>query len=212
MSKVLRPLTPEHLGSQVPRRGHWLLAGLGRFILRSMGWRIVGELPNVERAVLVVAPHTSNVDGLIGISAIQSLRVHVRFMGKDALFKGVLGPVMRWLGGIPVRRESAHDMVEQTVQAMTDASFWLGIAPEGTRKSAPRFKTGFYHIAERAGVPIVALGFCYQRREVRIVDTFLPSGNQEKDIARILAALSDIQPRHPHWLSQPLRELKRPRS
>ena len=97
MKSELAPLTARTLGDQVPRRGHWLLAGLGKLILGAMGWRIVGRLPNTPRVVLAVAPHTSNIDGLIGISAIQSLRVQVRFMGKHTLFEGRLGRLMYWL-------------------------------------------------------------------------------------------------------------------
>ena len=75
MKQELPAVTQGVLGGQIPRRGHWLLVALGKLILRLMGWRIVGKLPNVDRAVLAVAPHTSNIDGLIGLSAIQSLRV-----------------------------------------------------------------------------------------------------------------------------------------
>ena len=170
MKSELAPLTARTLGDQVPRRGHWLLAGLGKLILGAMGWRIVGRLPNTPRVVLAVAPHTSNIDGLIGISAIQSLRVQVRFMGKHTLFEGRLGRLMYWLGGIPVNRDSARDVVDQTTAVMRETPFWLGLAPEGTRTGAKRWKTGFYRIAEQMAVPIVVLGFCYRRRQVRIVD------------------------------------------
>ena len=149
MKKELPPIKAKTLGDKVPRRGHWLLAGLGRVILAAMGWRVVGTLPNVERAVLAVAPHTSNMDGVIGISAIQSLRVHVKFMAKHTLFEGRLGRLMVWLGGIPVNRDSADDVVDQTTAVMREKPFWLGLAPEGTREGAERWKTGFYRIAEQ---------------------------------------------------------------
>ncbi len=122
MKSELAPLTARTMGDQVPRRGHWLLAGLGQLILGAMGWRIVGRLPNTPRVVLAVAPHTSNIDGLIGISAIQSLRVQVRFMGKHTLFEGRLGRLMYWLGGIPVNRDSARDVVDQTTAVMRRSS------------------------------------------------------------------------------------------
>ena len=208
MKSELAPLTARTLGDQVPRRGHWLLAGLGRLILGAMGWRIVGRLPNTPRVVLAVAPHTSNIDGLIGISAIQSLRVHVRFMGKHTLFEGRLGRLMYWLGGIPVNRDSARDVVDQTTAVMRDTPFWLGLAPEGTRTGAKRWKTGFYRIAEQMAVPIVVLGFCYRRRQVRIVDCFLPTGDMDADMARMVASLADIVPRKPALLSAPLKAVK----
>ncbi|MED5387521.1 MAG: 1-acyl-sn-glycerol-3-phosphate acyltransferase [Pseudomonadota bacterium] len=206
MKKELPPLKAKTLGDRIPRRGHWLLAGLGRLILGVMGWRIVGSLPNVERAVLAVAPHTSNMDGVVGISAIQSLRVRVRFMGKHTLFEGRLGKLMYWLGGIPVNRDSADDVVDQTTRVMRETPFWLGLAPEGTRTGAQRWKTGFYRIAEQMQVPIVVIGFCYQRRQIRIVGSFMPSGNMERDLEQIYSALADIVPRRPERLSAPLRQ------
>ncbi len=208
MKSELAPLTARTLGDKVPRRGHWLLAGLGKLILGAMGWRIVGRLPNTPRVVLAVAPHTSNIDGLIGISAIQSLRVQVRFMGKHTLFEGRLGRLMYWLGGIPVDRDSARDVVDQTTAVMRETPFWLGLAPEGTRTGAKRWKTGFYRIAEQMAVPIVVLGFCYRRRQVRIVDCFLPTGDMDADMARMVASLADIVPRKPALLSAPLKAAK----
>ncbi len=203
MKQELPPITPTTPGAAVPRRGHWLLAGLGRLILKLMGWRIVGELPNVERAVLVVAPHTSNIDGVIGLSAIQALRIHVKFMGKHTLFEGRLGRLMYWLGGIPVNRDSAQDLVEQTVTAMQRQPCWLGIAPEGTRKGAHRWKTGFYRIAEEQDIPVVVLGFCYRRRQVRVVGSVMPTGDLEADLQWMVHMLGDIVPRHPELLSMP---------
>ncbi|MCK0152710.1 1-acyl-sn-glycerol-3-phosphate acyltransferase [Alcanivorax sp. S6407] len=209
MKPALPAITPSTPGPLVPRRGHWLLAALGRLILKLMGWRIVGELPDVPRAVLAVAPHTSNLDGLVGVSAIQALRVNVRFMAKHTLFEGRMGKLMYWLGGIPVNRDDASDLVEQTAHAMQKAPCWLGIAPEGTRKAAQRWKTGFYRIAEAQSIPIVVLGFCYQRRQVRVVGSLIPTGDMEADLNRMVVMLADIVPRHPALLSGPFKNLSR---
>lgn len=209
MKQPLPAITPDTPGPLVPRRGHWFLAGLGRFILKVMGWHIVGTLPNVDRAVLAVAPHTSNIDGVIGLSAIQALRIYVRFMGKHTLFEGRLGRLMYWLGGIPVNRENARDLVDQTAAAMQQEPCWLGIAPEGTRKGAERWKTGFYRIAEAQGIPIVVLGFCYRRKQVRVMGSVMPSGDMEADLQQIVAMLAEIVPRHPGLLSAPFKAAKR---
>lgn len=208
MRQELPAITPTTPGPAVPRRGHWLLAGLGRLILTLMGWRIVGTLPNVDRAVLAVAPHTSNIDGVIGISAIQSLRIYVRFMGKHTLFEGRLGRLMYWLGGIPVNRDNPQDLVGQTAHAMQQKPCWLGIAPEGTRKGVGRWKTGFYRIAQTQNIPIVVLGFCYRRRQVRVVGSIMPSGDMEADLARMVQMLGEIVPRHPELLSAPFVDAK----
>ena len=108
MSTDLRPLTPDAIGASVPRRGHWLVAALGRAVLRLIGWQVVGELPNVPRAVMIAAPHTSNYDGLVGVSAIQGLRLDIRFMAKHTLFRGPAGWLLRALGGM---RESLERLV-----------------------------------------------------------------------------------------------------
>lgn len=208
MKAELPPITSAVVGGRVPRRGHWLMAGLGRLILMLMGWRIVGRLPNVERAVLAVAPHTSNMDGLVGISAIQALRLQVRFLAKHTLFEGRLGKLMYWFGGIPVDRQSAQDVVDQTTRVMREKAFWLGLAPEGTRKGVERWKTGFYRIAEEMQVPIVVIGFCYQRKQIRVVDALMPSGDMEKDLAAMVESLADIVPRRPDRLSGPLKQAK----
>lgn len=205
MKTPLPPVTAKRLGSNIPRRGHWFLAFLGRLVLRLVGWRIVGVLPDVPKAVLIGAPHTSNYDGLVGISTIQALRLNVKFLAKDALFEGRKGRVMRWFGGIPVDRSSATDIVDQVTKAMAHDDFWLGITPEGTRSGAEKWKTGFYRIAQALELPIVVIGFCYRRQQIRVVDTFVPTGNMDADLERIYDALHDIVPSHPERLSAPLR-------
>ena len=107
-----------------------------------------------------------------------------------------------------MNRDSARDVVDQTTAVMRETPFWLGLAPEGTRTGAKRWKTGFYRIAEQMAVPIVVLGFCYRRRQVRIVDCFLPTGDMDADMARMVASLADIVPRKPALLSAPLKAAK----
>ena len=208
MKTELPPIKAKTLGDRVPRRGHWLLAGLGRVILSAMGWRIVGTLPNVERAVLAVAPHTSNMDGVVGISAIQCLRIHVKFMAKHTLFEGRLGRLMVWLGGIPVNRDSADDVVDQTTAVMREKPFWLGLAPEGTREGAERWKTGFYRIAEQAGVPIVLATADYAKKEIAFPMVLETTGDLEGDLEQIFQCYAQVEPRHPEKLSAPLKAIR----
>ncbi len=202
----LPPLIPDAIGARVPRRGHWLAAALGRAVLRLIGWKVVGELPDVPRAVMIAAPHTSNYDGLVGISAIQSLRLDIRFMAKHSLFRGPAGWLLRALGGIPVDRARSGGLVEDTKKVMTGGQpFWLGITPEGTRTGADQWKTGFHRIAVDLGLPIIVVTFCYRRKEARILNAFWPGGDQEADMDAIYAMLDDVQPAHPERLSAPLR-------
>lgn len=195
------------VGNQVPRRGGGFLPWLGLFLLRMFGWRISGDLPNVARAVVIVAPHTSNWDGLFGLSAIQALKLRVNVLGKDALFVGPLGWLLRSMGVIPVDRSSPQGMVRQIVARFhSSPTLFLAVAPEGTRHAAERWKTGFYQIAFEAGVPIVLVAFDYSRREVRIIGSLQPSGDQEADLERIYACYRGIPARNPELLSSPLRQ------
>lgn len=195
------------VGDQVPRRGGGFLPWLGLLLLRLFGWRISGELPNVARAVVIVAPHTSNWDGLFGLSAIQALKLRVNTLGKNTLFIGPLGWLLRSMGVIPVERSSPQGMVRQIVARFhSRPALFLAVAPEGTRHAAERWKTGFYQIAFEAGVPIVLVAFDYSRREVRIIGSLQPSGDQNADLEQIYVHYRDIPARNPELLSAPLRQ------
>jgi 1-acyl-sn-glycerol-3-phosphate acyltransferase len=198
------PLIP--VGDLVPRRNAGFLPWLGLFLLRLFGWRISGALPNVSKAVVIVAPHTSNWDGIFGLSAIQALRVRVHAMGKDSLFVGPLGWLLRYMGAIPVDRNAPQGMVRQIVERFAaDEKMFLAVAPEGTRHAATRWKTGFYQIALEAGVPIIMVAFDYARREVRILGSLQPRGDLEADMASIYQHYRGISARNPNLLSFPLR-------
>jgi 1-acyl-sn-glycerol-3-phosphate acyltransferase len=150
------------------------------------GWRIEGAFPDVARAVLIVAPHTSNWDFLTGVWVKLALRLRVSFVGKHTLFWWPLGAVMRWLGGIPVDRQAAAGFVDEAARALREAErLILVIAPEGTRRRAEKWKSGFYRIAETAGVPIVLVAFDYPRRAVRLGPLFTPTGDYETDLPAI---------------------------
>jgi 1-acyl-sn-glycerol-3-phosphate acyltransferase len=130
---------------------------IGRFVLRALGWRAVGEFPpDSERCVLIAAPHTSNWDLPFMIAFAMAYDLHISWIGKHTLFRGAFGAFLRWLGGIPVRRDTRSGMVEQLAKLFTDRPYLvLAIAPEGTRRRSEHWRAGFYRIAERARVPIV---------------------------------------------------------
>ena len=180
-------------GPNVPRRGGALRAGLGRAMLRLFGWRVGSGPPDLAKCVVIAAPHSSNRDFFLGIAAVFALRLDAHFIGKAELFRGPLGPVMRWLGGLAVDRRHPEGVVEQTV-AMFKARdhLLLALAPEGTRKPVPRWKSGFYRIALGAGVPIVPGYFDNGRRLVGFGDPFYPTGNAEADIAALRAFYAPI--------------------
>jgi 1-acyl-sn-glycerol-3-phosphate acyltransferase len=169
---------------------HWL----ARAILFLWGWRIEGVRPQENKYVLIAAPHTSNWDFPLTLLMCFALRLQVYWMGKHSLFPPVLGGIMRWLGGIPVNRGRAGQLVQTTVAAFqTRAHLIVIIPPEGTRDKVTHWKTGFYHIAHGAGVPI-ALGYLDFKRKVGGIGLMLrTSGDIERDMHDIRAFYQPIQ-------------------
>jgi 1-acyl-sn-glycerol-3-phosphate acyltransferase len=192
----MRRTTVPKLGESTPRRGNAFSAALGRGFLQLAGWSFDGAIPDVPKAVIIVAPHTSNWDFFVGVAAMFALGVRVQFLGKHTLFFWPLGSVMRWLGGIPVDRRSPSGVVDTTVDLFRQRrQMMLGLAPEGTRSSVERWKTGFYFVASQAGVPIVPVALDYARRKIRIGDRFEPTGRIDDDLRCLEGFFSDIEGR-----------------
>ncbi|MBC2840229.1 1-acyl-sn-glycerol-3-phosphate acyltransferase [Robiginitalea sp. SC105] len=151
---------------------------------RLMGWQLVGRFPEVDQCVVAVAPHTSWVDFPLGLVVRSMLGEPIHYVGKKSLFKPPFGWFFRWTGGAPVDRGQRKD----TVQAVADIFsrrkvFRLALAPEGTRKKVDRWRTGFYFIAQRAGVPIVLVAFDFGKKQVKISEPRFPTGDFEADYA-----------------------------
>lgn len=175
-------------GPHVPRRGGSIRAAIGRAMLRVLGWQAGGAIPDLPKCVIIAAPHSSNRDFYVGIALVFAMRLDVRFIGKVELFRGPLGPVMRWLGGLPVDRSRPGGIVEQTVAMFAEReSLLLAVAPEGTRKPVDKWKSGFYRIALGAGVPIVPGYFDNGKRQVGFGPPFQPTGDMARDIAALRA-------------------------
>ena len=177
-----------------PRRGNRFSRWLGRTALALAGWRIEGEIPDRPKLVAIVAPHTSNWDFVLGISAVFALGLSVRFLGKHTLFYPPLGWLMRWFGGTPVVREAPQGAVAQAV-AMIEAepAVFLGIAPAGTRTRDMPWRSGFYHIAHAARVPILPAAFDGGSRAIRLLPVFETSGDYEADLPRLMALYEGIR-------------------
>lgn len=187
------PMEIPEPGPRVPRRGGALRAALGRTMLRALGWRIGPGLPDLGKAVITAAPHSSNWDFFVGIALVFALRLDVRFIAKMELFRGPLGPLMRWLGGLPVNRKRPAGVVEQTVAMFAEReALLLAVAPEGTRRPVDRWKSGFYRIAVAGGVPIVPGYFDNRRKVVGFGAPLYPTGNTEADIAALRAFYAPI--------------------
>ena len=186
-----------HLGAAVPRRGSRAMVAFGRLVLRLLGWRIEGEIPDLPKFVIAVAPHTSNWDFVVGAAAMFALDLRLAFIGKHTLFRGPLAPLMRWMGGIPVDRSSPHGVVGESVAAFAQVERRvLAIAPQGTRKPVERFKPGFLHIARGAGVPVLLAALDYPARCVRLGPSFEVGEDIEEERRRTEAFFRPVRGRN----------------
>lgn len=177
------------ISPRVASRGNWFTRSACTGLMRLTGWKFTGEgFPDINKFVLIVAPHTSNWDFVVGVMAKYAIGLRGTFLGKDTLFRFPLGILMRWLGGFPVDRKSAHDVVTQTVQLVAKTErIMIALAPEGTRKPIPRWRSGFWWIAHKAQIPIVPVAFDFSRRAIQIYPPFHTTGDAESDIAALRA-------------------------
>ncbi len=162
---------------------------LSRWILKLWGWKVTGRYPlDIPKVVVAVAPHTSAWDFPVGVLVKSALRIPGNYVAKHTLFRPPFGVFFRWLGGIPVdRSHPGSNFVGSIVEAFQrEPHFHLVLAPEGTRKKVAHFRTGFYHIARLAGVPICLCKFDWAKKEVYFdPELFYPTGDEEKDLAWI---------------------------
>jgi len=176
------PVVPV-LGASVPKRGNAFSRAVGRLGLALLAFRFEGSIPDIPRCVMIVAPHTSNWDFVVGIFAKLALGLRARFIAKHTLFRWPVGVFLRWLGGIPVDRGVPGGIVESAVLALHAADkLYLVITPEGTRRKAPAWKAGFHRIAHGAGVPILPVAFDYRKRAIVFEPLLCPSGDYESDL------------------------------
>ena len=159
---------------------------LSRIGLKLTGWKVYGQAPDIQKYVMIAFPHTSNWDFPVTMAMFFRLGIKARWMGKASLFKGPMGPVMKWLGGIPVDRSKNTGLVQQLVSEFNRRKeLIITIPPEGTRKKVQQWKSGFYHVAHQANVPI-ALGYLdFKAKKGGVTKVFYPTGNYEEDLARI---------------------------
>ena len=192
------PVTIPPLGDAIARRGNALSRELAVLALRLTGWRIEGEFPNLPQYVVIVAPHTSNWDFFLGVTVMFAIGFRGTFLSKDSLFRWPTGPVMRWLGGVPVDRVNPHNVVEQTIDYFRSRPHMLlALSPEGTRRKLAAWRTGFWYVAKGAGVPIVPVAFDYPAKVVRIFAPMAPGEDIDADIALLRAHFDARMAKHP---------------
>lgn len=167
-----------------------LLRAFTLIFLKVTGWQVLGTLPTQARkSVFIAAPHTSNWDLPFTLMVAFVLRLNVYWMGKASLFRFPLKTLVRWLGGIEVDRSRSSNLVAASAQSITQShgSLQLVVAPEGTRSTTRYWKSGFYHIAVAAQVPIVMAYIDYEKKIVGLGPLFYPTGDLEADMRDIKA-------------------------
>jgi len=179
-----------------------MLTRLSAWLLKRLGWTVHADFPDCRNYVLIVAPHTSNWDFPLGILAKTALKLDARWMGKHTLFRWPMGWIFRALGGVPVRRDRALNMIQQMAELFAGPeSLVLALAPEGTRDKKDHWKTGFYHIARAAKVPIAMAYLDYGRKEVGLGGTFYPETDIGPVFDRIREFYRDRKGKYPEQAS-----------
>ena len=175
-----------------------IVRGLCLVWLKLGGWKLQGDWPGKDKAVLLAAPHTSNWDGLNMLATADAYRIKLRWMGKESLVQGPFGGIVRWLGCVPIDRSAAHDVVAQMKRAFaSEKRLVLAIPPEGSRSRVTEWKRGYYHIAHGAGVPIVLAVLDYGARTITLSGVLETSGDYDADFAWIRTHYESARAKYP---------------
>jgi 1-acyl-sn-glycerol-3-phosphate acyltransferase len=179
------------------------MRAIGRAALRTFRWRFEGAVPDVPRLVAIAAPHTCALDVFLGVAVMLTLGVRVHWFAKHTIFREPLASLLRWLGGIPVHRAMPGGVVGHLAALMRERDrFFLALAPEGTRRKVERWRSGFYHIARGADVPILPVALDYRRRVIGIGAPLVPTGDYEADLASLKSHFRPEMARHPERYAQ----------
>jgi 1-acyl-sn-glycerol-3-phosphate acyltransferase len=172
---------------------------LSWLVLKLCGWKVVNVAPATGSYLIIAAPHTSNWDFPLGIAIAFHLRLKVYFIAKHTLFNGFAGPIMRWLGGVPLNRSASTNFVDASVEIYANSeNLIFAIAPEGTRSSVGRWKTGFYHMAKGANVPLALAYFDFSKRVGGIGKMLNTTENIDADMQAIADFYEPIMGKYPN--------------
>lgn len=197
------------LPKDIPHRGSRLSRQFFKRLYLAQGWQFEGDFPNLPKAVAIISPHTSNYDGWYAFIAMLGIGIRVTIFGKDTLFKPPFDQFLSWCGVIPVKRDTPHGLTQQIVDVVKSKDkIWIAMAPEGTRKSAENIRTGFYHIATGANIPIVLFAFDYDHKIIRCLGVMHPTNDYEQDLNEILEQYrGQFSPKNLAQLAKPLKNL-----
>jgi 1-acyl-sn-glycerol-3-phosphate acyltransferase len=176
---------------------------ISRFIFWLTGWKAIGDCPkDIDKAIFMVAPHTSNWDFPIGRLYAWIAKVPVRFLIKKEVYRWPFGWFFDKMGGVPVDRKNGKNTVEVVANLFPKyEKIYIAITPEGTRKLATNWKKGFYFIALKADVPIFLYFIDYKKKSVGFGKQFVATGNYEEDLKNIKDFYKDKTPKHPEKFS-----------
>jgi len=179
-----------------------MLRRLAVVALRLRGWRLSGEPPDLRKYLIVLAPHTCNWELLLGLLAAVGFGLRISWLGKHTIFRWPIAGLLRHLGGIPVRRNQHEGVVGQVVAAYAAVdSLVIGMTPEGTRSLTRYWRSGFYHIARGAGIPIVLASIDRPTRRIALGPTLELSGDPHRDMEVIRVFYANVQSIHPEKAS-----------
>ncbi|MEM7382180.1 MAG: 1-acyl-sn-glycerol-3-phosphate acyltransferase [Bacteroidota bacterium] len=177
------------------------MRSLAKFIyFKVFGWRMTGSFPEVDKCVVIVVPHTSWVDFFLGVLVRKIINKEINYIAKKSLFKWPFGWYFKWTGGAPIDRSKSSDTVKSVAVLFDERKvFRLALAPEGTRKKVSKWKTGFYHIAKEAVVPIVMVAFDFGKKEVKFSEAQWPTSDQEADFQNYYAFFKGVLGKVPEY-------------
>jgi 1-acyl-sn-glycerol-3-phosphate acyltransferase len=192
------PLDPK-LSPLTPSFGNRFTRCIGRGLLRLLGWKVCGELPNIPKLVLAAGPHTSNWDFIIAMLAVLAFGVKISYLMKKEAFFWPFKSLFMSLGGIPIDRKGASGTVSQAADWFdSNEKIWVVVTPEGTRKKVERWKTGFLRIADQAQVPVFLVAWDYPNKVLHLDKLWERSGDHSADAEAIRHYInSNYTARHP---------------
>ena len=197
MKSVSSSQIPKSFRAYRPKALQWL----GRSVLSVLGWKVHGKISdefNEKKLVVIVAPHTSNWDGILGVAAIAGLDARITFIGKHTAFRYGLGAFLRYMGGIPVDRNKPGGIIQDAINQIKGInSSLIGMSPEGTRSKVKEWKTGFLRIAKELNTKIIPASLDFAKKEILLGKAFTPSGDNMKDISDLKDYYRVFTARHP---------------
>ena len=197
MPSVSNKQIPKSFRANRPKLLQWL----GRTVLSIFGWKVKGGIEHEydnKKLVILIAPHTSNWDGIFGVAAVAGLDARITFIGKHTAFKYGLGAFLRYMGGIPVDRSRPGGIIQHAIDQIKEIDGSLiAISPEGTRSKVKEWKTGFLRIAKEINAQIVPASLDYSKKEILLGEVFKLSGDNQKDILELKKYYSVFKPKHP---------------